>query len=102
MQSYFTSAATVKRNIYTWTWSEKKSSYQTTWNIYKGYLAPVTEEDWLELDKFGKQYNFTTKKTADIKEADVLTIDSIDYKVKAEAKWDWKIIKYKKVLIVKS
>jgi len=100
--SYFTSAATVKRNVYTWTWSEKKSSYQPTWNIYKWYLAPITEEDWLDLDKFWKQFNFSTQKTADIKEADILTIDWIDYKVKGAAPWSWKVIKYKKILIVKT
>jgi len=102
VKGYFKDSATVTRNIYTWTWGEKKSSYQLTWNTYKGYLAPVTEEDGLELDKFGKQYNFTTKNTADIKEADILTIDLVKYKVKWEAKWDWKIIKYKKVLLVKN
>ena len=98
MEVYFTSSAIVKRPVVV----DQKSSYQPTWNTYKGYLAPVTEEDGLELDKFGKQYNFTTKKTADVKEADILTIDWEDYKVKAEAKWSWIVIKYKKILLIKS
>ena len=94
---YYDTSAIVKRNVYI----DEKSSLQATWNIYKWYLAPLTEEDGLELDKFWKQFNFTTKETADIVESDILEINWEDYNVKWSAPWKWKIIKYKKILLVK-
>lgn len=97
MYKYFKDTAEVKRMAYVdWKWS-----YSTTWNTYKGYLAPLSVEDGLEIEAFWKDYYFTTKKVSDIKEADILTINWDDYSVKWVSKWDWIIIKYKKILLTK-
>lgn len=95
---YYNFSATVLRNTYV----NDKSSYVATWNIYKWYLAPITEEDGLDLDKFWKQFNFSVKPSADIQEADILEIDWEKYNVKGVAPWKWIVVKYKKILLVKS
>lgn len=79
MYSFFTTTATVKRQSYTW----NKSSFALTGNSYLGYFKPASLNDLIDKERFWKEFHYTTKYTADIKEGDIIVIDSKEYNVKA-------------------
>lgn len=81
-------------------WNKKSWGFIPTWDTYKWLLKPIEPEDALYVKWFWKNFQFITKRTADIQESDRLVIDSVEYEVKAEAPWEGITIKYKKILLV--
>lgn len=67
----------------------KKSSISATGKIYSWHLRPLTIEDWITIEAFGKQFQFRTNANADIRGADVLTIDWEDYTVQWTQAFFW-------------
>ena len=81
--------AEVYRLGYTESWWYKQSWYTATWESYKGYLKFLSIKDWIEVWAFGKEAQFNTDITADIKESDRLTIDWVNFDVKGVADFPW-------------
>lgn len=93
--------ATVKRPSYTWT-TYRKSSYTVISTQYNWHLKALSVQDWITLESFWKDFEFTTNVNADILEADKLIIDSIEYDVKGVQDFRWITFNVKKVLLTKT
>lgn len=93
--------ATVKRPSYTWT-TYKKSSYTAITTTYNWHLRALSIQDWITLESFWKDFEFTTNINADILQADKLVIDSIEYDVKWVQSFWWITFDVKKVLLTKT
>lgn len=69
--------------IYRQSYQNKKSIYQNTGLSCVGYLHPLSpEKNQVALDKYGKEFAYTTDVKVDIKETDKLLIDGVNYRVK--------------------
>lgn len=66
----------------------KKSWFTATWNSYYWNLKALTLDDWIDLNSFGRAYEFHTDINSDIKESDKLSIDWEYYDVKWIAKFN--------------
>ena len=97
---YYT--ATVKRLTYTTdTSGNKKSTYSATWTSVKWYLSPEwTNNQDVWLDRFGQVRNFECDAPFDVKESDIVSINSVDYEVKAVAHVKWITIDRIRVVLV--
>lgn len=74
--------AKVQRQGYTDDSGYKKSGYSDTGKIYAGHLKALTIKDGIEISNFGKEFQFNTISTAEIKEWDRLVIGEENYDVK--------------------
>lgn len=92
--------ASVKRQAYTGT-TYKKSWYIAISNTYKWHLKALTIKDGIEMDMFWKSFQFTTNIDADIKQADKVTIDWIEYNVTGVQDFWGITFNTKKVLLTK-
>ena len=97
---YYT--ATVKRLTYTTDTSGiKKSTYSATWTSAKWYLSPEwTNNQDVWLDRFGQIRNFECNAPFDVKESDIVSINNVDYEVKAVARVKWIAIDRVRVVLV--
>jgi hypothetical protein len=84
-----TKTATVSRLSTTTSWWYKKSWYASTWKSYQWHLKALTIKQVVDINNFGKEFEFHTEFWADILESDKLTIDTITYDVKWLSKFDW-------------
>ena len=88
--------------IYRQTYQGDKSSYTSTGNSCLWYLHPLSpERNQIGIEKFGKEFAFSTVVDADIKENDKLLIDSTYYVVKGQASYTGIRVKFKRVNVVK-
>lgn len=83
-----TKLATVSRLWYTTDTGYKKSWYTATWKSYLGHLKPIGIANGIDINNFGKEFEFHTDYNADIKESDQVTIDWTKYDVKGISKAD--------------
>jgi len=94
--------ATVYRLGYTTSRWYKKSWYSPINKVFKGSLKALTLKDWIDVGAFGKEFQFNTDITADIKESDRLVIDWINYDVKWVADFPWITFSRKMLILNKS
>jgi hypothetical protein len=94
--------ASVSRLGYITSWWYKKSWYTATGKSYKWSLKFLTLKDWIDIWAFGKEAQFNTDITADIKESDRLTIDWINFDVKGVADFPWVTFGRKMLILNKS
>ena len=94
----FKDIATIHRQSY----ASGKSSFGATGMSCKGYLKPLSPENQqVGLDKYGKEFAFTTPKEADIRESDKLEIEGSFYRVKGVGNYSGLGLRFKRVLLVK-
>jgi len=85
-----TISAQVKRLTYVTDWSFKKWTYASYGTAKKWYFVPQAEnaqDQWF--GKFGQVFKFECDAPFDVEDSDRLTINSIDYEVKAVARFTW-------------
>lgn len=100
-RKYQTSAEVFRPWIVTEAWY-KKSGYVTTWKTYIWHLKAQWINKIIDLAMFWKVFAFHTDINADIKEADRLKINSINYDVKGVSDFDWITFKTKQILLNKA
>lgn len=88
--------------IYRQSYQNKKSTYSSTGLSCVWYLHPLSpEKNQVALDKYWKEFSYTTSVQSDVKETDKLLIDGTYYRVKGVAPYTGIIVRYKRILLVK-
>lgn len=94
--------ATVKRATYETDGAYKKSTYAETGDTYAWHLVAQSFKNMVDKSAFGKEYLFTTNRSADIRESDKLVIWTTEYDVMWVSDFQGQTIQVKKVLLNKS
>ena len=101
MFRHYTESALVYRAGYVTESGYKKSGYVSTGVSYMGHLKAQSIEKTIDLAMYGKVFKFTCETSADIREADRLLINSVNYDVKGVSDFKGAAFSTKQILLFK-
>lgn len=99
MFARYTKTATQKRLQ---AYSNGKAGYATTGRTFAGAFTPLEDKMAITLGLAGKGFSYIVDGASDIKAADILTIDSVDYHVQGASRYIQASIDILKCILVLS